>query len=66
MADWVTDWLTAGSLLTGGREAGQGKETPRPSLFRVLSKLVGPWLVVGFVQKVVSDGFLIMSPILLG
>ena len=64
--DGRTEGLTSDPCGPGGTQAGSGKEPPRPSLFRVLAKLVGPWLVVGFVQKVVSDGFLVLSPVLLG
>ncbi|KAK7499875.1 hypothetical protein BaRGS_00008966 [Batillaria attramentaria] len=55
-----------GGYGTEDRPGEEGKEPRRPSLLRVLSKLVGPWLVVGLIQKVVSDVFLILSPVLLG
>ncbi|XP_076457725.1 multidrug resistance-associated protein 1-like [Babylonia areolata] len=51
---------------SGERETKKGKDKPHPSLFRVLAKLVGPWLVLGFLQKVASDCFFVLSPVLLG
>ncbi|CAL1531990.1 unnamed protein product [Lymnaea stagnalis] len=37
----------------------------KPSLLRVLSKMVGAPLLIGLAQKVVSDIFLMLSPVLL-
>ncbi|KAK3771211.1 hypothetical protein RRG08_053354 [Elysia crispata] len=48
-----------------------GVDTPnplkktRPSLLKVLSQMMGPRLMVGLVQKILSDMFLLCSPLLL-
>lgn len=37
----------------------------RPSLLKVLAQMMGPRLMVGLVQKVISDAFVLCSPVLL-
>ncbi|GFR59427.1 canalicular multispecific organic anion transporter 2 [Elysia marginata] len=37
----------------------------RPSLLKVLSQMMWPMLIVGLVQKIISDAFLLCSPVLL-
>ncbi|GFO05509.1 canalicular multispecific organic anion transporter 1, partial [Plakobranchus ocellatus] len=41
------------------------EEKSKPSLLKVLVKLMSPRLIVGLVQKIISDVFLLCSPVLL-